>query len=64
MKSDFNDVVLAHTLMSMDFTDSLIEEHLSNQPSSLEAPQYVPRDASEFRKFTRATQPSKNTFQS
>jgi len=30
MKSDFSDVVLTHTIMSLDFTDALIKEHLSN----------------------------------
>ena len=64
MKSDFTDVVLTHTLMNLEFIDSLIDEHLSNQTSGQEAPAFVPRDASEFRKFTRKTQPIRNTFQS
>ena len=64
MKSDFTDVVLTHTLMNLDFTDALIDEHLSNQVSSQNTPTFVPRDAGEFRTFTRMTQPSRNTFQS
>lgn len=55
MKADFNDDVLTHTLMTLDFTDALIQEHLDSQPSSQEAPKFVPRDAAEFRKFTRMT---------
>jgi hypothetical protein len=31
LKSDYSDVNLTHTMMSLDFTDALIEEHLAGK---------------------------------
>lgn len=60
LKSDYSDKELLNTiLLNLNFTDSLIEEHLRGSAKK-DAPKYVPRDAEKFRNFIESTYDSKD----